>query len=45
MYYVILILLSVEKARIAQRHGYHALWAASKLVKCMRMAGKAGWFV
>lgn len=43
MSHLVLILLGVEKAMRAKRHGYHYLWAAAKHVRCAEMAGAVGW--
>lgn len=40
---LILCVLAVEKSMRARRHGYHALWAAGKLLKCAQQAGAVGW--
>ena len=40
---VVLILLGVEVAAAARKHGYHFLWAAGRLVERVKIAAKAGW--
>lgn len=40
---VVVILLGVEAAVAARKHGYHFLWAAGRLVERVRIAARAGW--
>lgn len=42
---VVLVVLAIEKAMRAKRHGYHFLWSAGKLVKCAEQARKVGWLM
>lgn len=40
---LVLVLAAIEKAMRAERHGYHYLWAAGKLLRCTYMAARVGW--
>jgi hypothetical protein len=40
--HLILLVIAVEKAMRAKRHGYHFLWSAVKLMRCAEMASKLG---